>query len=161
MEPRKTTNKHSWVKGPLHKRPSNIPPHNDGPYTGQFNGVPGDYVGRTDLAKTLPDDEECKIGAPFIGALGAQQRGKCVYCRNPIFMTPTMLECPYCRRQLTLDAPGYDSSTYNKGLTDNKMLDNGIPEDFHKGPTQNELQHNLDQYSGGGPAFNDVKGRKT
>ena len=165
MEPEKTRNRHSWVKGPLHKPPTNIPPHNDGPYTGQFDGVPGDYSGRRELQKSLPDDEEEKLGMPHgtdvYGSKG-QPYGKCTYCRGTVYLLPTMLWCPSCKRQLAIEsAPGYNNSTYNQGPTDSKMLDGGIPEDFHKGPTHNELRQNLDQYNGGGAQSNDVRGSKS
>lgn len=153
-------NKHSWVKGPLGMPPhDDIPPHNDGPYTGQPDGYPGDFTNREEMRKHLDDDQEVKMGAPFTDVYGARQYGKCTYCRNPIFMLPTMLFCPWCRRQLTLDAPGYDSSTYEKGIMDSKTVDNGIPNEMFNTPSQNDLRKNLDQYSGG--VGNDVQGNKS
>ena len=150
------TKKYSWVKGPLHKPPVKIPPHNDGPYTGQYAGVPGDYLENQDMRKTLPDDQEELIGMPH----GTDRYGSCAFCRNPMYLLPTMLFCPSCKRMLAIETTPNSNRDGNDAPP--KSLDEAnIPENFHKGPTQQELRQNLGQYSGGGAQSNDVRGSKT
>ena len=153
----KKSKKYTWVKGPLDKPVSNIPPHNASPNMGQFDGRSGDNVNRTELAKTLPDDEEAKAGFGVATFGGVIRYGSCTYCRNPMYLLPIQLFCPSCRRMLAVQTAPYSVDP----TCNTKMTDGGIPEDSHKTPSRNELRQNLDQYNGGGSQSNDVYGRKS
>ena len=149
----KKDKRYSWVKGPLHKPPSKIPPHNDGPYTGQLSGVPGDYMEKPEARKFLDDRREELIGMPH----GTDVYGSCALCRNPMYLLPTMLYCPNCKRMLVIETP--PNSGRDGEERPPKQSDSGIPEEHFKTPSVNEQRGILDQFVGTGTS--DVKGSKT
>lgn len=101
-------------------------PTNPGPYSPFWTTPKDDRMGDKDWRKIFDDydDRAIKPGYPYTDIYGAKEIvGKCPYCKSPmpLHMTKQLIYCPYCRRQLVVEAPNseYPSDTHGQELSYN------------------------------------------